>query len=114
VSGLVISAPLLTFFAQIPAIAILGIFLFNLSMPITLICLAQMLPGKSGFAFGLTALALIIGTWPMFTQLHVLTSQQMFILAAILISVAALYGGLQLYVNHFDVHISTQQTPNSA
>ncbi len=109
VSGLIVSAPLLTFFAQIPAVAILGIFLFNLSMPVTLTCLAQMLPGRSGFAFGLTALALILGTLPTFTQLITLTSQQLFILIAILISVAALYGGLWLYVNHFGDHLSLQQ-----
>ena len=74
VTGLAVSAPLLTFCAQVPALAILGIFLFNLSTPITLICLAQMLPGKSGFAFGLTALALVIGAWPTFTQPHGFTS----------------------------------------
>ncbi len=109
VSGLIVSAPLLAFFPQIPAIAILGIFLFNLSMPITLICLAQMLPGKSGFAFGLTTLALIIGAGPTFTQLRVLTGNQMFIFATILISIAALYGGLQLYVSHFGDRIATRQ-----
>ncbi|RPI92092.1 MAG: hypothetical protein EHM40_14010 [Chloroflexi bacterium] len=109
VSGLVISAPLLAFFAQIPAIAIPGIFLFNLSMPITLTCLAGMLPGKGGFAFGLTTLALIIGAWPTFTQLHVLISHPIFIFATIFISIAALYGGLQLYASHFSDRIPTPQ-----
>ena len=107
VSGLIVSAPLLAFFPQSPAIAILGIFLFNLSMPITLIGIAEMLPGKSGFAFGLTTLALIIGALPTFTQLRVLTSQQAFIFAAILLSIVALYGGLQLYIGHFDDHVLT-------
>lgn len=101
VSGLAVSIPLLTFFAQIPALAILGIFLFNLSMPVTLICLAEMLPGKSGFAFGLTTLALIIGALPTFTQLHVFTGHPAFIFAAIFVSVAALYIGLRLYAGHF-------------
>lgn len=105
-SGLAVSAPLLTFFAQIPAIAIIGAFLFNLSMPITLTCLAQMLPGKSGFAFGLTALALIVGAWPTFTQLRILTGHQMVILSTILVSIAALYGGLRLYAAHFGDRIS--------
>jgi len=110
VSGLVVSAPLLTFFPQTPAIAIAGVFLFNLSMPITLICLAEMLPGKPGFAFGLTTLALIIGAWPTFTELRVFTSHQISIFAAILISVAALYVGLQLYVSHFGKRIPTRQS----
>jgi MFS transporter, FSR family, fosmidomycin resistance protein len=108
-SGLAVSAPLLAFFAQIPAVAILGTFLFNLSMPITLICLAEMLPGKNGFAFGLTTLALIIGAWPTFTQLRVLTSNQTFTFVAIFISIAALYGGLRLYVDHFTNRLPTYQ-----
>ncbi len=113
VSGLILSAPLLAFFPQIPAIAILGTFLFNLSMPITLVCLVEMLPGKSGFAFGLTTLALIIGALPTFTQLRVLTSDQGFIFAAILISIIALYGGLQFYIGHFVDRIPPQQYQTS-
>ncbi|MBN1428102.1 MAG: hypothetical protein JXB07_06930 [Anaerolineae bacterium] len=109
ISGLAISAPLLAFFAQTPAIAIIGILLFNLSMPITLIGIAEMLPGKLGFAFGLTTLALIIGAFPTFTQLRVLLSHQVFIFATILISIAALYSGLRLYTCHFGAHIPTGQ-----
>jgi MFS transporter, FSR family, fosmidomycin resistance protein len=101
VSGLVLSVPLLAFFTPAPALVILGLFLFNLSMPVTLTCLAWMLPGKSGFAFGLTALALIIGALPVFLPLHALTGAPIFIFAAILVSIAALYGGLRLYNRHF-------------
>ena len=100
-SGLTLSAFLLTFFAPNPALAITGTFLFNLSMPVTLACLADMLPGKSGFAFGLTALALIIGALPAFTPFHTLTGGAGFIFAAILVSIAALYGGLRLNNGHF-------------
>ncbi|MDR3575803.1 MAG: hypothetical protein P4L50_18230 [Anaerolineaceae bacterium] len=103
VSGLVISLPLLAFFAPLPALAILGTFLFNLSMPVTLACLAEMLPGKSGFAFGLTALALIIGALPAFLPLQTLTGAPSFIFVAILVSSAALYGGLRLYNRHFQM-----------
>jgi MFS transporter, FSR family, fosmidomycin resistance protein len=112
--GLAASAPLLAFFSQIPFLAIMGVFFFNLTMPITLTCLAEMLPGKSGFAFGLTTLALIIGAWPTFMQLRILTSNQMVILAAILISIAALYGGLRLYDDHFGDRIPAPAGPNSA
>ena len=100
-SGLAFSAFLLTFFAPNPALAIAGTFLFNLSMPVTLACLADMLPGKSGFAFGLTALALIVGALPAFTSFHTLTGGAGFIFAAILVSIAALYGGLRLYNGFF-------------
>ena len=101
VSGLVVSLPLLAFFDPLPALVILGTFLFNLSMPVTLICLAEMLPGKSGFAFGLSALAIIIGALPAFLPLQALTGAPAFIFAAILVSIAALYSGLRLYQRHF-------------
>jgi FSR family fosmidomycin resistance protein-like MFS transporter len=101
VSGLVVSLPLLAFFAPLPALAILGTFLFNLSMPVTLVCLAEMLPGESGFAFGLTALALILGALPAFMPMQTLTGTPGFIFVAILVSSAALYGGLRLYNHHF-------------
>ncbi len=101
-SGLALSVPLLTLFAHVPALAIAGAFFFNLSMPITLICLAEMLPGKEGFAFGLTTLALIVGAWPTFTSLRALTGRQIFIVVTTLASIAALYAGLRLYAEHFD------------
>ena len=101
VTGLVLSAPLLAFFAPVPALVIAGTFLFNLSMPVTLAGLAGMLPGKSGFAFGLTTLALIVGALPAFTPIKALTGGAGFVLVAILVSIAALYGGLRLYNVHF-------------
>jgi hypothetical protein len=109
VSGLVISAPLLAFFAPLPALIILGTFLFNLSMPVTLVCLAGMLPGKSGFAFGLTALALIAGALPAFLPLQALTGQPGFIFISILVSIAALYFGLRLYHRHFQARLPALQ-----
>ncbi len=101
VSGLAVSIPLLAFFAPIPALAIAGIFLFNLSMPITLICVTEMLPGKAGFAFGLTTLALIIGAFPTFTLLRDWTGQPWIVFVAICVSVVALYAGLRLFNAHF-------------
>jgi FSR family fosmidomycin resistance protein-like MFS transporter len=109
VSGLVVSLPLLAFFAPLPALIILGTFLFNLSMPVTLACLAEMLPGKSGFAFGLTALALILGALPSFMPLRALTAAPGFIFVAILVSSAALYGGLRLYDRHFKDGLPARQ-----
>jgi FSR family fosmidomycin resistance protein-like MFS transporter len=109
-AGLLISAPLLAFFTQVPAIAILGAFCFNLTMPITLTCLAEILPGKSGFAFGLTTLALIIGAGPTFTHMRALTSSQLFIFASIVISIIALYAGMKLYTHHFRAHKPIQRS----
>ncbi|MBM3151707.1 MAG: MFS transporter [Chloroflexi bacterium] len=101
VTGLALSAPLLVFFSSLPALAIAGTFLFNLSMPVTLVCLAGMLPGKTGFAFGLTTLALILGALPTFTPLRAVAGQQAFLLTTIIVSVVALFVGLKLFDRHF-------------
>lgn len=69
ICSLLISAPLLVLGMNIPFLAILGVFLFNMTMPVTLTVVFDMLPGYSGFAFGLTTLALIIGALPAFTGL---------------------------------------------
>jgi hypothetical protein len=110
VSGLAVSAPLLAFLPQVPAAAILGTLLFNLSMPITLVCLADMLPGKGGFAFGLTALALLLGAGPTFTALRGTLGQPVFIFAASLLSIAALYVALRLYAVHYAGRSSTRRS----
>ena len=109
VTGLAISAPLLAFFAPIPVLAIAGIFFFNLSMPITLVCLVRILPGKAGFAFGLTTLALIVGAFPTFTPLRASTGQPIFVFVTILISAAALYIGLRQFAVHFRDRMLTRQ-----
>jgi FSR family fosmidomycin resistance protein-like MFS transporter len=104
VGGLAISAPLLAFFPSVPAVVMAGIFLFNMSMPVTLVGLAGVLPGNAGFAFGLTTLALIVGALPTFTPLRTFTGQQIFVFVTIIISLAALYFGLRLYDRHFREH----------
>jgi FSR family fosmidomycin resistance protein-like MFS transporter len=101
VLGLIASGAILSFFANIPYIAIVGVFFFNLTMPITLTAIANMMPGRAGFAFGLTTLALVIGAFPTFTKLKPLMGNQLFILSTILISIIALYSGLKLYFVHF-------------
>lgn len=69
ICSLLISAPLFILGMNIPLLAILGVFLFNMTMPITLTAIFDILTGYSGFAFGLTTLALIIGAFPTFTEL---------------------------------------------
>ena len=72
-------------------------FLFQATMPITLTAISNMLPGRPGFAFGLTCLALIIGALPAFTELKTYYSSGLLTLLTILITAAALYVALRLY-----------------
>lgn len=69
VGALALATPLLAFGAATAGPAMAGMFLFNLTMPVTLAATANLLPGRPAFAFGLTCLALEIGAWPVTHQI---------------------------------------------
>lgn len=98
VTGLIISAPLLAFGAGNPYTAMVGIFMFNLTMPVTLGAVSKMFPGFTGFAFGLTALALIVGSLPAFTRLKPVLGGEYIIFSIIMASGFMLFLGLKLYL----------------
>ncbi|MCX6761400.1 MAG: hypothetical protein NTY33_00930 [Candidatus Moranbacteria bacterium] len=102
VGALVLSIPFLVFGANIPYLAIIGMFLFNITMPITLVAISNILPGRPGFAFGLTCLALIIGALPAFSGLKQFLCGQLFVFAIILVSSLALYYGLRKYFINYE------------
>jgi MFS transporter, FSR family, fosmidomycin resistance protein len=97
VGALIISIPFLVFGANIPVVGIVGMYLFNITMPVTLVVISNILHGKPGFAFGLTCLALFIGVLPAFSSLKSFLNDQVVISITILVSVAALYFGLRKY-----------------
>jgi hypothetical protein len=99
--SLLISAPLLSFGTNIPCIAIVGMFSFNITMPITLTAISSTLPGRPGFSFGLTCLALIAGALPTFTEFATIFVNQWLILAIILVSTVAVFCGLLLFFKSF-------------
>ena len=51
-------------FSTLPLPGILAVFLFNMTMPITLHTAAEQLPGAKGFSFGLLTFALFLGFLP--------------------------------------------------
>lgn len=95
--SLLISAPLLAFGAAIPDAAILGMFLFNFTMPITLVAISNTLPGRPGFSFGLTTLALVIGALPTYAGAGSFLSQSPSVFAIIISSAVVLHYALFLY-----------------
>ena len=52
--------------SALPLPGTLAVFLFNMTMPVTLWAAAQALPGAKGFAFGLLTFALFLGCLPSF------------------------------------------------
>lgn len=71
VGALLLSAPLLIAGPSFAFLGIAGMFLFNMTMPVTLVALSDALPENPGFAFGLTCLALVVGALPMTMHLIV-------------------------------------------
>ena len=59
-----LAAALLYFFCDVPFCGTLAVFLFNMTMPITLWAAAKMMPGAKGFAFGLLTFGLFLGYIP--------------------------------------------------
>jgi len=97
ISGLTLSALLLFFGSQVPVVAIIGMFLFNLTMPVCLVAISNLLPGRPGFSFGLTTFAMIAGALPSFSSFKSFFSGSSVILVMILLSTIILFKGLKLY-----------------
>lgn len=97
VGSLAASIPFLIVGINIPVLGMIGMFLFNITMPVTLTAVANMIPGKPGTAFGLTCAALVLGTLPAFSKFQSGLSNPAFIITVILISALALFIGLRYY-----------------
>lgn len=100
ITTLIISAPLLAFGYQIPVIAIIGAFLFQMTMPITLVAVATMFPGRPAFAFGLPCLALLLGALPSFSSIKSYYEINWVILLTITGAIITLFIALHLYFKH--------------
>lgn len=96
VGGLLLAAPLMTFFGDAAELGLAGSFLFQTTMAVTLAAVALVLPGRPAFAFGLPCLALWIGALPSFTTKKELLGNDRFLFVAILASAALLHLGLGL------------------
>jgi MFS transporter, FSR family, fosmidomycin resistance protein len=94
--GLLLAAPLLSFGSINPILGITGICVFNFTMPITLIAISAILPGRAGFSFGISSLALFIGALPTLTHHLIWFKNEWLFFTIILISALSLYLALHL------------------
>jgi FSR family fosmidomycin resistance protein-like MFS transporter len=96
VGALLISAPLIAFLGTSPVALAAGIFFLQMTMPVTLVAIASIIPGRPGFAFGLACLLLFLGALPTFyAPTKTLYSPGLFFVL-ILLSAASVYIGLRL------------------
>lgn len=94
--SLLVSLPLILFGGSSPVLSLAGILLFNMTMPVTLCVLADLMPKHPGFAFGLTTLALLVGTavtffWAVPAHLAKLLLAVLILLAALCIWLTVKY-----------------------
>jgi len=100
--GLIVSAPLIFLGVQNPLLGILGLFLFNFTMPITLTALSNIFPGKPGFSFGLTCMALLIGALPVLVGLNGVFSNLTLVACGIVVTAIILFISLYLLRKPFE------------
>lgn len=96
VGALLISAPLIAFFGSTPGLLIAGLFFFQMTMPVTLVAIAVIIPGRPGFAFGLACLVLVMGAIPTFFRSVHTVYHPVTLLVLILLSAGVLFVALRL------------------
>lgn len=95
VGALLVSSLLLGLFPSVPLLAILGAFIFNFTMPVTLIAVFNAMPSYKGLAFGITTLALFVGSLPVILGADQWVNNKPIILLLILIAAIVLYIALK-------------------
>lgn len=96
VGALLLSAPLIAFGGDNSLLVISGMFFFQMTMPVTLVAVASILPGRPAFAFGMTCLALVAGAVPTFFRAVKNFYHPALFLTLILLAAAAIFFGLRL------------------
>ena len=94
VISLLVSLPCLLFGSQSIVCGMIGIFLFNITMPIALIALIKAMPKRWWLAFGLLCLALLIGALPSLIGINFSEITNVLLIVLILISSLVLYFAL--------------------
>ncbi|MGE5448055.1 MAG: hypothetical protein ACM3PR_06810 [Bacteroidales bacterium] len=94
VGGLIIASILLVFGQQSAIAGMTGLFFFNLTMPVTLVAISNVLPGRPGFSFGLATLAILAGALPTFFHYKTLFAAP--IIPLIIVSALTLFKGLKI------------------
>ncbi|MBR3511792.1 MAG: MFS transporter [Clostridia bacterium] len=100
VISLLLSGILFIFAFNNPALGIIAILFFNMTMPITLTALSNILNNGKGFAFGLLTFALFVGAMPAFFGDTSVVFNKIGLCIITLASMVILYIGIKLYENY--------------
>lgn len=96
VGALLLSAPLIAFGGTTWVAVVAGMFVFQMTMPVTLAAVALVHPGRPAFAFGMTCFALLLGALPTYhVAMRAYYGPPAF-LVLIMVAAVAVYAGLRL------------------
>lgn len=76
--------------SHVPAVGLMAIFLFNMSMPLTLYLMIRKLPNLRGFSFGLLTFGLFLGFIPVYAGIKLPISDEAFGAAGSILSLVLL------------------------
>jgi MFS transporter, FSR family, fosmidomycin resistance protein len=96
VGALIVAGALLAVAGTSPVIGIVGMLAFNMTMPVTLVAIAEVLAEHRGFAFGLPCLMLMVGSLPALAGASLSAGNSLAIVAIIASSAGALFVALKL------------------
>ncbi len=94
--ALLISAPLISLLVNDATFALIGMLVFQMTMPVTLKAMHHLLPTRPGLAFGIPCAALLLGALPGLLGHGPLISPWPRVLALTLLSALLVVGGLVL------------------
>jgi FSR family fosmidomycin resistance protein-like MFS transporter len=97
VAALLLSLPLVSYFVDVAACAVVGMLLFQMTMPVTLKAVHHLLPERPGLAFGIPCVALLAGALPGIYGTRVLNSWPL-VIQAVVLSTMLVALGLHLLV----------------
>ena len=95
-ASLSLCAVLLIFAGNNPVCGILAVCCFNMTMPLTLFALSEILGDAKGFAFGLTTFALFLGTLPSLISLPAVLSGTAFEILLTAVSAFLILSGVAM------------------
>jgi FSR family fosmidomycin resistance protein-like MFS transporter len=93
IGSLLVSLPFLVCAPVNHLAALPGVFFLSVSTSITLAAIAEVLPGRPAFAFGMTCTAILLGLFP--AMLGQSSDKPFFVSLIILLSIISLYWGLR-------------------
>lgn len=114
VGSLILSIPFLVLGASYPLCGIIGTFLFNMTMPITLVAIFELIPGYPGFSFGLTCLALFLGATPLFFwKVNILDERYWVFALIVFVSAISLLIGLRIFSRNVNCEVDNKNEFNN-